>query len=214
MRQQLNLFDLDLKDNNLLTPLEEKMIIDNQNLIYKVLYNLKLNNCIDDYYDLGAIALVDAVKSYDQLKGSLSSYLYKSIKWTICNYLSNNSNFSEVTLTDLESSVYSSYSNDYEESADLESTNILMSEYNLEDEIENREKVRIVFSLLNNRTLFTEQEKEIFCDYFGFTRAALTRGELSHKLGIKPETVNSYAKRIMNKLQKQIRKLYGGEYGL
>ena len=205
MREQLSLFDIQYEDTNKLSSYEQKLIIDNQGLIIKVLKDLSLISHADDLYDLGVIALIEAINSYNESKGTLSTYIYNRIKWAVCNYLKHaNKDFliNAISISDFE---------DNEES-DLSSLCFMESDYNLEEVVENREKTRFVLDLLNNKNFFTSYEKEIFCNYFGFNRVALTRNEMAEKLGVKPATVNSYAKRIMNKLQKLARRYYGGEY--
>lgn len=207
MEGQLNIFDVDSKKFNQLTPEEEKKVVDNQRIIFKVLKNLNLGNKIEDFYDVGLIALVEAVKNYDESKGSLSNHIYKSVKWKVCNYLAKPKD----CLNEATSFTYFEYllsSNDDNDNIDFYSLKMFESDYDLEKEIETREKIRTVLDLLNNRSLFSEREMNLFCDYFGFQRAALTKYEIADKLKIAPNSVSSYAKKIMTKLQQKITKYY------
>lgn len=68
--------------------MEEKLILENQNLIYVVLKKLNLYNQREEYFDLGMIGLVKGVKSYDKNKGyKLSTYLNVCIKNEILMFL-------------------------------------------------------------------------------------------------------------------------------
>ena len=57
----------------------EKMILENEKLIYLILNKYQLNK--EDYFDLGIIALIKGLKTYDPTKGfKLSTYLCKCIQ--------------------------------------------------------------------------------------------------------------------------------------
>ena len=68
--------------------MEEKIILENQNLIYAVLKKLNLYNQHEEYFDLGMIGLIKGVKTYDESKGyKLSTYLSICIKNEILMFL-------------------------------------------------------------------------------------------------------------------------------
>lgn len=68
--------------------MEEKMILENQNLIYSVLKKLNLYHQHEEYFDLGMIGLVKGVKSFDKNKGyKLSTYLTTCIRNEILMFL-------------------------------------------------------------------------------------------------------------------------------
>ncbi len=58
--------------------MEEKLILENEGLIYYILNQYKLNK--EEYYDLGMIGLVKASKTYTEEKGKFSTYACECIK--------------------------------------------------------------------------------------------------------------------------------------
>lgn len=61
---------------------DKRIITENHNLIYSFLS--RYNYSIDEYYDLAAIGLVKAVKTYNPEKGKLSSWAYKIMYNEVC----------------------------------------------------------------------------------------------------------------------------------
>lgn len=61
-----------------MTEEQERMVLDNQNLIYPILK--RYNVSIDDYFDVAMIGLCKGVKTFDKTKGvQVSTYLYRCI---------------------------------------------------------------------------------------------------------------------------------------
>ena len=59
---------------------DEKLVLDNINLIYVVLKRLKLYHKCDEYFDVGMIGLVKGAKTFNKKLGySPSTYLYRCI---------------------------------------------------------------------------------------------------------------------------------------
>jgi RNA polymerase sigma factor (sigma-70 family) len=58
----------------------DELVLNNINLIYIVMKKLNIYNELDEWYDVGLVALVKACKSYDYSKGyKPSTYLYRCI---------------------------------------------------------------------------------------------------------------------------------------
>ena len=55
---------------------------------YKKTY---LNIEYDDLYQIGSLAILEAYSSYDDTKGSFSTYVYAKIRYAILNYITENS---------------------------------------------------------------------------------------------------------------------------
>lgn len=67
---------------------DEKLVLDNVNLIYLVLKRLGLYNNHEEYFDLGMIGLVKGAKSFNKDLGyNPSTYLYRCIYNEITYYL-------------------------------------------------------------------------------------------------------------------------------
>ena len=59
---------------------DEKLVLDNVNLIYLVLKKLGLYNNHEEYFDLGMIGLVKGAKTFNKELGyNASTYLYRCI---------------------------------------------------------------------------------------------------------------------------------------
>lgn len=64
---------------------DEKLVIDNVNLIYLALKRLYLYDKRDDYFDIGMIGLVKGARTYDKTKGiAATTYLYRCIYYELC----------------------------------------------------------------------------------------------------------------------------------
>lgn len=67
---------------------DEKLVLDNVNLIYLVLKRLDLYDDHEEYFDLGMIGLVKGAKSFNKKLGyNPSTYLYRCIYNEIAYYL-------------------------------------------------------------------------------------------------------------------------------
>lgn len=68
---------------------KEEIVLKNQNLVYFVLNKM----CIfdlqerEDLFDLGMIGLIKGLKTYDETKGALSTYLFICIRSSIQTYI-------------------------------------------------------------------------------------------------------------------------------
>ena len=73
--------------------MNEKIVLENLNLIYKVMKDLNCNMTreeeIEEYWFAGLCGLIDASKVFDETKGK-STYLYKSIRNRIFNVFYKN----------------------------------------------------------------------------------------------------------------------------
>lgn len=74
----------------ILTKEQQNLASENHNLIYKYLYMKNLD--IDEYYDLCAIGLCNAVKSYSNNKGKISTLAFKCMDNEVKNYHRKNMN--------------------------------------------------------------------------------------------------------------------------
>lgn len=75
---------------NYITDWKEKyqqLVIDNEKLVYYVIKKLGIYKHIDEFYDLGMIALVKAARSFDEKSGySFSNYAVNCIKHELYSY--------------------------------------------------------------------------------------------------------------------------------
>lgn len=66
------------KSNLRLTYEQQQLVTDNHNLIYSYAHNRNVS--LDDYYDLLAIGLCKAAKSFDKEKGKFTTYAYRCMQ--------------------------------------------------------------------------------------------------------------------------------------
>lgn len=73
----------------------EKIIFDNETLIKKVIYKLKIYRDLDEYMQVGRIALWKALQNYDDTKGDFAMFAYMTVKYAIIRALSKANHVSE-----------------------------------------------------------------------------------------------------------------------
>lgn len=180
MCQSMNCIDQDKRN---------RMIVENQNLIYAVLKKLNLYNDRDNYFDVGMIGLIKAVDTFDETKSSKATYFYKCIMNEIfmtlrkkkINCISLNQEINENGDT-LEAII--SDSDDFTKQIDKDET--LNDIYKAIHKLKNREKECIIrhFGLLNNK-----QEKQI---------------DIAKSLNMTQATVSRIITRAIKKIRKEV----------
>lgn len=73
----------------------EQIIFDNETLIKKVIYKLKIYRDLDEYMQVGRIALWQALQKFDDTKGDFTMFAYMTVKYAIIRALSKASHVSE-----------------------------------------------------------------------------------------------------------------------
>ncbi|OBW55949.1 RNA polymerase subunit sigma-24 [Solibacillus silvestris] len=73
----------------------EQLIFENETLIKKVIFNLKIYRDIDEYMQVGRIALWQASQKIDETKGDFAMFAYMSVKYAIIRALSKANHVSE-----------------------------------------------------------------------------------------------------------------------
>ncbi|MFY0742350.1 sigma-70 family RNA polymerase sigma factor [Solibacillus silvestris] len=73
----------------------EQLIFENETLIKKVIFNLKIYRDIDEYMQVGRIALWQASQKFDETKGDFGMFAYMSVKYAIIRALSKANHVSE-----------------------------------------------------------------------------------------------------------------------
>lgn len=61
----------------------EQLLVENEDLIKKVIAGLKVYRDFEDYMQIGRIALWQAAKSFDESKGEFAMFAYMNIKFAI-----------------------------------------------------------------------------------------------------------------------------------
>ncbi|WP_052659477.1 sigma-70 family RNA polymerase sigma factor [Bacillus alveayuensis] len=80
----------------------EELVTTYHPMIISIIKKLHITKEVDEYYQIGLIALWEAYKEFQNEKGSLSSFIYKKIYWKIVSHLRKqlNTKASECSLTD------------------------------------------------------------------------------------------------------------------
>lgn len=174
---------------------EEELIKKYSYLVKSVMKSLDLTSRIDyeDYYDVGLIGLYSALKSSS--KDFNVSYLFSFIKNAIIDEIrKNKNNFNELTFTDLLEYDNQLFDDDID---DIE----VRSPYNLEYEVDLREKKNIILNHLNNTAYFNSLHKEIFINFYGLNGTFLSKNELSNYYNLSVTTINKILIRTFNRLK-------------
>ncbi|MGN7476379.1 sigma-70 family RNA polymerase sigma factor [Solibacillus silvestris] len=66
----------------------ELLIAENEDLIKKVIFKLKIYRDFEEYMQIGRIALWQAMKNFDETKGDFAMFAYMAIKYAIIRELS------------------------------------------------------------------------------------------------------------------------------
>lgn len=73
----------------------EQLIFENETLIKKVIYKLKIYRDLDEYMQVGRIALWQALQKFDDTKGDFTMFAYMTVKYAIIRSLSKANHVSE-----------------------------------------------------------------------------------------------------------------------
>lgn len=84
----------------------EQIILDNEDLIKKVIFKLRIYRDFEEYMQVGRIALWKAVKSFDKTKGEFTMFAYMTVKFAIARELSKSNDVSQNEFT-VEDEVFS-----------------------------------------------------------------------------------------------------------
>lgn len=167
----------------------EKLIIENEALVYHVLKQMHLYSQLEDYYDVGMIGLCKAAKTFNNSKGSkFSTYVCICIRNTIlmdirdqkrqCNYYSI--------------SLQTPVGGEKDEIL-LEDT---ISDYELELDILNKEEK---MALIESVRKLNDEDKQMIDLYFW---KEMTQQEISRYLKMSQANVSRRIQRALNNLRK------------
>lgn len=174
---------------------EEELIKKYSYLVKSVLKSLNLTSRIDyeNYYDVGLIGLYLGIKSS---KNDFNiSYLFRFIKNAVIDEIrKSQNNFNELTFSSL-----LDYDNQFLDD-DIDEIEV-RSSYDLENEVELKEKKSIILNYLNNPSYFNQQHKEIFINFYGLNGTFLSKNELSNYYDLSVTTINTILIRTFNRLR-------------
>lgn len=180
---------------------EEKLILDNINLIYMILKKLNLYSNQDEYFDVGMLGLVKGAKKFDESKGyAPSTFLSNCIKNEIVCYIRNN-RAKKRNSGKQDISIYDSIYKDANRN-ELTIIDFMPSKENIEENMINKESLEALYKEISN---LNERNKFIICSYYGLLNCEeLRQCEIANKLGIAQSTVNRVIKRFIE----EVRRIY------
>lgn len=167
----------------------ERLIIENEALVYHVLKQMHLYSQLEDYYDVGMIGLCKAAKTFDNSKGSkFSTYACICIRNTILMDIRDQKRQCDYYSISLQTPVGGE-----KDEILLEDT---ISDYELELDILNKEeKMALIESIrkLNN------EDRQMIDLYFW---KEMTQQEISRYLKMSQANVSRRIQRALNNLRK------------
>ena len=185
---------------------EEKLIIENTVLIYKVIKGMNLywktEDEFQDIYDAGLEGLIRGAKTYDPTKTKPITYLAKCIKNNISRniYLSecDNRKINKQYKVSLDSKIPNGENTTY---ADF----ISDPNVNVEEEIEKKLEIERLYLAINN--LKNEKDKIILCEFYGINGfKRLNLPELHEKYKVSKTCISARLSRAKKRLKEYLEK--------
>lgn len=177
---------------------EEILTKDNINLIYYVLKKLNLYCKMDDYYDIGLIALVKAAKNFDSNRGyNFSTFAIKVIKNSLLHEIRKEKAIKRKgKVISLNTPVLYN-----DRISPLE--NFIKSDINIEDDLIEKEKKELLYKSISK---LSKREQLVLNHLYGLNdHEKLKQRELGEKIGISQAQIS----RIKNDSIRKIREMVG-----
>lgn len=167
----------------------ERLIIENEALVYHVLKQMHLYSQLEDYYDVGMIGLCKAAKTFDNSKGSkFSTYACICIRNTILMDIRD------------QKRQYDYYSISLQTPVGGEKDEILLedtiSDYELEVDILNKEEK---MALIESIRKLNDEDRQMINLYFW---KEMTQKEIARYLKMSQANVSRRIQRALNNLRK------------
>ena len=173
-----------------LTDEQQKLVLDNQKLVYHVIKRLNLYNKLEDYFDIGLIGLCKAAQTFKPENGSrFSTYAYVCIRNDILMEIRNENRQCDAYAISFSSIISSSKDNDL-------SLEDILSDYELENDILNREEL---ISLITSIEKLNEEDKTIINLYFYQNK---TQKQIAQILNMSQAQASRRIQRALNNLRK------------
>lgn len=167
----------------------EKLIIENEALVYHVLKQMHLYSQLEDYYDVGMIGLCKAAKTFNNSKGSkFSTYACICIRNTILMDIRDQKRQCDYYSISLQTPVGGE-----KDEILLEDT---ISDYELELDILNKEEK---MALIESVRKLNDEDRQMIDLYFW---KEMTQQEISRYLKMSQANVSRRIQRALNNLRK------------
>lgn len=167
----------------------EKLIIENEALVYHVLKQMHLYSQLEDYYDVGMIGLCKAAKTFNNSKGSkFSTYACICIRNTILMDIRDQKRQCDYYSISLQTPIGGE-----KDEILLEDT---ISDYELELDILNKEEK---MALIESVRKLNDEDRQMIDLYFW---KEMTQQEISRYLKMSQANVSRRIQRALNNLRK------------
>lgn len=167
----------------------ERLIIENEALVYHVLKQMHLYSQLEDYYDVGMIGLYKAAKTFDNSKGSkFSTYACICIRNTILMDIRDQKRQCDYYSISLQTPVGGE-----KDEILLEDT---ISDYKLEVDILNKEEK---MALIESIRKLNDEDRQMIDLYFW---KEMTQKEIARYLKTSQANVSRRIQRALNNLRK------------
>lgn len=167
----------------------ERLIIENEALVYHVLKQMHLYSQLEDYYDVGMIGLCKAAKTFDNSKGSkFSTYACICIRNTILMDIRDQKRQCDYYSISLQTPVGGE-----KDEILLEDT---ISDYELEVDILNKEEK---MALIESIRKLNDEDRQMINLYFW---KEMTQKEIARYLKMSQANVSRRIQRALNNLRK------------
>lgn len=167
----------------------EKLIIENEALVYHILKQMHLYSQLEDYYDVGMIGLCKAAKTFNNSKGSkFSTYACICIRNTILMDIRDQKRQCDYYSISLQTPVGGE-----KDEILLEDT---ISDYELELDILNKEEK---MALIESVRKLNDEDRQMIDLYFW---KEMTQQEISRYLKMSQANVSRRIQRALNNLRK------------
>ena len=169
---------------------QQKLVLDNQKLVYHVIKQLHLYHKLEDYFDVGIIGLCKAAQTFNPENNSkFSTYAYICIRNNILMEIRNEKRQCDAYAMSFSSIISSSKDKDLT----LEDT---LSDYELENDILNKEEL---ISLIMSIEKLNEKDKMIIDLYFYQNK---TQKQIAQILNMSQANASRRIQRALNNLRK------------
>lgn len=174
--------------------MSEELFLNNQKLIYFVIKKMGIKYKLQECYDVGEMALIQATKTFDENKGfKFSSYATKFIQYEICKYLQySNRKRRKNNLKDI------SLDTNISENTTL--IDMIDSGINIENDTIEKEKIDLL-----NKIIAILEPKDAFMirHYYGLGKCEIMQQkQIAEKLGVEQKFVSYRIKRAMRIIKK------------
>ena len=169
---------------------QQKLVLDNQNLVYHVIKQLHLYHKLEDYFDVGIIGLCKAAKTFKPENNSkFSTYACICIRNNILMEIRNENRQCDAYAISFSNIISSSKDRDLI----LEDT---LSDYELENDILNKEEL---ISLITSIERLDKKDKTIIDLYFYQNK---TQKQIAQILNMSQANASRRIQRALNNLRK------------